>query len=64
MTVDMLAATFFWPEAMVLGAEQSPPDPSDDEGHSVGATRGLGFRAAIRRLFARMAWTKDPAVQV
>lgn len=64
MTVDMLAATFFWPEALVLGSEQRPPDLSDDEGHSVGPALGLGFWAAVRRVFARTAWTKDPAVQV
>ena len=68
MTVDMLAATFFWPEAVVLGSDQRPPEISDSdrdpEGLPGGLESGEGLWAALRRLFARSAWGKDSAVPV
>ena len=64
MTVDMLAATFFWPEGRLLGA-QHPEDPAPggaDAARGPGAEappEDDGFWAAVMRNLWRPA--ADPS---
>lgn len=54
MTVDMLAATFFWPEGTLLGVQALPPDadPETPRGDAVEGADGApedGFWATVAR---------------
>ncbi len=67
MTVDMLAATFFWPEAMVLGSDQSPTEPSEsdpDTGIPLNQRDdGASLWGTLKRLFARRGHGEPSALQ-
>lgn len=66
MTVDMLAATFFWPEGMLLGAQH--PEAAADESAAAAieapedaAPGADGFWAAVMRNLWRPASASSTA---
>ncbi len=67
MTVDMLAATFFWPEGLLLGPEPSLSDPPEETRSGQAdvdhAAEAPGFWSVLKRLFGAAVPSSETAPQ-
>jgi hypothetical protein len=64
MTVDMLTATFLWPESVVLGAEDDVPEAAErSRGDADRVDELADFWTAVKRLFRAASWGGESAVQ-